>query len=56
MSLLDPERMQITFFPAILYLITSRPATERAPAGSRMMASSSYISSIVLATKPSLIR
>jgi hypothetical protein len=56
MSLFDPLRMQITFFPTISSRIASRPATASAPAGYRIIASSSYIYSIVFATSPSWIR
>lgn len=53
MSLLEPLKIQTTFFPTILSFMSSSPATERDPAGSRMMAYYWYISSIVLATRPS---
>jgi hypothetical protein len=56
MSLLDPDRMQITVFPFIFSPIAYRPATDSAPAGYRMIASSSYISSMVFATNPSWMR
>jgi len=35
--------MHTTFLPIIYYFIAYNPATERAPAGYRMMAYSSYI-------------
>jgi hypothetical protein len=50
--LFDPDKIQTTVFPSILSLINSKPATASEPAGYRIIASSSYISSMVLATRP----
>lgn len=56
MSLFEPLRIQITVLPTIVSFIISNPATDSAPAGYKIMASSLYISSIVFATNPSWTR
>ena len=56
MSLLEPLTMQMTVLSTISSFLTSSPAIPRAPAGYKMIASSSYISSIVFAINPSWIR
>ena len=56
MSLLDPLKTHTMLFPTILSFKSYKPATDKAPAGSKIMASESYISNIVFATNPSLTR
>jgi hypothetical protein len=56
MSLFEPLKTHTILLPTILSFNSYNPATDNAPAGSKMIASASYISSIVFATKPSLTR